>query len=116
VWRFAGTKLRSEGIGGSMRAALTTAVVTTLLVTGSASAAEVGKVFQSHSPDGSAYLVVLCLQADECFEYAYQFCEGPYVPLDKQFRPMEGFRFVCRKSPHKKKPAVDDPQAVRPQG
>jgi hypothetical protein len=49
--------------------------------------AELGKVFQSHTPDGLAYLVVLCLRADECLEYAYQFCEGPYNPLDKSFVP-----------------------------
>jgi hypothetical protein len=98
-----------------MRVSLATVIVTALLTVASASAADVGKVFQSHSPDGSAYFVVLCLQADECLEYAYQFCEGPYAPLDKQFTPMGGFRFLCRKSPHKKKPVADDPQAVRPQ-
>jgi hypothetical protein len=79
-----------------------------------------GKVFQSHDQNGQAYLVVLCLQADQCFEYAYQFCEGPYVPLDKSFVPGSGLRFVCRGKPHKSK-APDasgppTPPAEKPQG
>jgi hypothetical protein len=80
-----------------------------------------GKVFQSHSPDGQAYLVVLCVQADQCLEYAYRFCEGPYSPLDKSFLPASGFRFVCRGKPHKSK-APDTsmgpptPSAEKPQG
>lgn len=63
-----------------------------------ARSAEVGQVFQSHTADGSPYWVVLCIQADECFEFAYKWCEGAYQPLDKSFTPMGGFRFLCRKS------------------
>lgn len=36
------------------------------------------KVFQAHAPDGMAYWVVTCMQADECLEDAYKWCDGPY--------------------------------------
>lgn len=76
-----------------------------------------GKVFQSHGPDGQPYLVVLCLQADQCFESAYQFCEGPYQPLDKKFIPGQGFRFVCQPQAKKRKqPQPPDPNKVTPKG
>lgn len=96
-------------------------LLTAALSLGAASGAEFGKVFQSHSPDGAAYLVVLCLQADECLEYAYQFCEGPYTPLDKSFVPSGGFRFVCRSKPHKRNTPDSStgppaPSTEKPQG
>ena len=37
-----------------------------------ATAAELDKPFQSHLPDGKAYWVVTCMQADECFEDAFK--------------------------------------------
>lgn len=75
---------------------------------------QIGKVFQSHSPDGRPYLVVTCLQADQCFESAYQFCEGPYRPLDKTFAPMGGFRFVCPPKRKRPNPVLADPNTVKP--
>jgi hypothetical protein len=79
-----------------------------LMFTGTAWAAEVGQVFQSHGPNGNAYWVVLCIQADECFESAFKWCDGPYTPLDQNFTPMGGFRFVCKKQ--HKEPAKQETQ------
>jgi hypothetical protein len=65
-----------------------------MAATSAAVAAEFDKPFQSHWPDGTPYWVVLCTQADECYEDAYKWCNGGYIPLDKQFIPAGGFRFV----------------------
>lgn len=62
-------------------------------------------VFKAHAPDGSPYLVVICFQQDQCFEGAYQYCKGPYQPLEKEFNPMQGMRFVCRQSPKAELPS-----------
>lgn len=70
-------------------------------------AANFGVPFQAHTPEGNSYWVVLCIYGDECYEYAYQFCQGPYVPLDKQFLPASGFRFVCK--PTSKRPEKSTP-------
>jgi hypothetical protein len=59
----------------------------------------IDKVFQAHSPDGSAYWVVACLQQDQCLEDAYQWCKGPYTPLDGNRINTSGFRFRCNKEP-----------------
>ncbi len=74
-----------------------------MLLAVNAQAANFDVPFLAHSADGTPYWVVLCTQADECFEDAYRHCEGPYIPLDKQFLPAGGFRFVC-KHPKKQTP------------
>ena len=69
--------------------------VALFLAATTANAYDVGVPFQSHAQDGTPYWVVICQQADECFEIAYQKCEGHYVGIDKQFYPMSGYRFYC---------------------
>lgn len=82
-----------------------------IAVAGAASAADFGQVFQSHAPNGTAYWVVLCTQADECFEYAYRWCDGAYSPLDATFNPYTGLRFQCKK-PHKDRPKPAGPSYI----
>jgi hypothetical protein len=76
-----------------------TAVLAFALAAPSVFAQNIDKVFQAHSPDGSAYWVVTCLQPDQCLEDAYQWCKGPYTPLDGDHVRMTGFRFLCNKEP-----------------
>jgi hypothetical protein len=74
-----------------------TAVVFTLLAGNVSSQMTVDEVFQAHSPDGMAYWVVVCTQADKCLEDAYKWCNGPYKPLDGANINTGGFRFLCKK-------------------
>ena len=70
-------------------------------------------VFQAHTPDGVAYWVTICLQADMCLEQAYKFCKGPYQPLDPNGSVnLTGFRFVCRTA-HKDKASDPAGQPAR---
>jgi hypothetical protein len=82
---------------------VSTAVGLSILAWGAAWGADLDKPFQSHMADGTPYWVVICAQADECFEDAYKWCSGGYTPLDQKFNPYTGFRFVCKK-PHKDPP------------
>lgn len=73
-----------------------------VLITGvlllAAATASADDVFQSHDQDGKPFMVATCTRTiGECQEKAYQYCQGPYKPLDQSIK--DGvFNFVCVKA------------------
>ena len=86
-----------------------------VLATEASAQQPVGKPFQAHTPDGVAYWVVSCYQRDQCLEFAYKHCKGPYEPLDPNGIVItSGFRFQCRDALKKYDDATHEP-APKPQ-
>jgi hypothetical protein len=93
---------------GMGKHALTGLALAALLALASTAQAQhrIGEIFQAHDPDGNAYWVVECAGVDDCYEAAFQHCNGPYTPLEARFS--HNFRFVCGKT--------DKPKATAPGG
>src|SRR5271154_1372573 len=68
--------VRRQPMGRWNRMKFSNVVGLSIVACGTALGADFDKPFQSHMADGTPYWVVICTQADECFEDAYKWCNG----------------------------------------